>query len=312
MPSHPDPIEERAIAEHVARHSGEWTSADEQRLDDWLAEDPTHRRAWQRVSQLWETAGALPLRPATHATHRQPHLLRRHAVPMFAGLAVMLLLVPLGMRLWYGETQTVSTRMAQQKTITLSDGTSITLDADSELTFQVGHGQRRATLTRGEAFFTVQHDAHRPFEVTAGTGRIIDLGTQFNVDIRNGAVNVAVLEGKVGISHAKGETELVAGQGAGYDAAGAISPVAAVDDSVAIWREGKRVYRGVPLNEVLQGMHRYLPVSFELTDPALAQLRISGVFRVTDLHAFLATLQTSFPVRARWLDDRRIELSPAS
>lgn len=311
MPSHPDPIEERAIAEQAARHSGEWTAADERRLENWLAEDSAHRHAWQRVSQLWQMAGALPLRPASNPARHQPHFLRRHA-PVFAGLAVMLLLAPLGLHLWYGKTQTVSTRMAQQKTIDLPDGTSIMLDADSELTFQFGYGQRRATLARGEAFFTVQHDARRPFEVIAGSGRIVDLGTRFDVDIRNGVVNVAVLEGKVGISHAKGETELIAGQGAGYDAGGAITPIAAVDDSVAIWREGKRVYRNIPLGEVLQVMHRYLPVSFELTDPALAQLRVSGVFRVTDLHAFLATLQTSFPVHARWLDGRRIELSPVS
>lgn len=312
MPSRPDPIEERAITEHVARHSGEWTVADEQRLDDWLAEDPAHRRTWQRLARMWETAGDLPLQPQSRATRRQPHFLRRHAGPMFAGLAVVLLLVPPGMRLWYGETQTVSTGIAQLKTIKLPDGTTITLDADSELTYQFGYGQRRATLTRGEAFFTVQHDTLRPFEVVAGTGLIVDLGTRFDVEIRNSAVNVAVLEGSVSIVNANSAVELIAGQGTDYDAAGAISPVATVDDSVAEWREGKRVYRDVPLEQVLQSLRRYLPVSFELADPVLAQLRISGVFRVTDLRTFLATLQASFPVRVRWLDDRHIELSPAS
>jgi transmembrane sensor len=34
-------------------------------------------------------------------------------------------------------------------------------------------------LIHGEAFFTVAHDAERPFDVHAGKGRIRDIGTAF-------------------------------------------------------------------------------------------------------------------------------------
>ncbi len=53
---------------------------------------------------------------------------------------------------------------------------------------------------RGEALFTVVHEANRPFEVVAGGERIRDLGTRFNVYAEPGRVVVAVLEGQVDVT----------------------------------------------------------------------------------------------------------------
>jgi len=304
----------RAVREWTARHSGVWTTDDEQRLTGWLAAEPAHQRAYDSVAQLWEATGDLPLPAARPNAPRRHRLFSRRSAALIAStLAAVLLLIPAGSRLqqwWSGTPQHVATRIGEQKTLRLSDNSTITLDADSDLIYQVGYGQRRATLQRGEALFSVTQDARRPFEVAAGAGRIVDLGTKFDVEVRRGAVRVSVLEGRVGISSSVGGVELAAGQAAGYDAVGSLSMIETVDDSVADWRKGKRVFHDMPLGQVLETLERYQPVHFELSDPALAELRVSGVFQVTNLRAFLVTLEGSFPVRARWLDAHHIELRP--
>jgi len=304
----------RAVREWTARHSGVWTTDDEQRLTGWLAAEPAHRRAYDSVAQLWEATGDLPLPAARPNAPRRHRLFSRRSAALIAStLAAVLLLIPAGSRLqqwWDGTPQHVATRIGEQKTLRLSDNSTITLDADSDLIYQVGYATRRATLTRGEALFSVIHDARRPFTVTVGAGRVMDIGTLFDVESRHGAARVSVLEGRVALTSATGRMELTAGQSAGFNAAGAFLPLSAADTSVADWREGRRLFRDAPLNLVLESLERYHPVHFALADPSLGRLRVSGVFNTTDLRGFLAMLERGFPVRTRWVGDNRIELLP--
>jgi len=306
----------RAVREWTARHSGNWTTYDEQRLMEWLAEDPEHRRAFESVMKLWEAAGDLSMPAITRITPQPRRFFSRRSVHLIGvTLAAAVLLIPVGSQLkqwWSGTPQHITTRIGELKTLRLSDNSTITLDADSDLIYQVGYAARRATLTRGEAFFSVTHDVRRPFIVTVGPGQIIDLGTVFDVESRRGAARVSVLEGRVALTSRTGRTELAAGQGAGFDREGMFLPVSTVDRSVVDWREGRRSFRDTPLSLVLESLERYLPVRFALTDPSLENLRVSGVFNTTDLHAFLAMLEQGFPVRARWMGSDRIELFPAS
>ena len=48
-------------------------------------------------------------------------------------------------------------------TVTLADGTRVTLDGATRLEVRLGARRRQVELVRGEAFFDVAHDAARPF-----------------------------------------------------------------------------------------------------------------------------------------------------
>ena len=89
--------------------------------------------------------------------------------------------------------------------VTLSDGTRIYLNAESEISYASEFTDSlRLVSLKGEAFFEVQKEG-RPFVVEIDQTRIRVLGTSFNVNqSNNGALTVALVTGKVSINDQHG------------------------------------------------------------------------------------------------------------
>ena len=101
----------------------------------------------------------------------------------------------------------------QRSIFELEDGTKVTLNANSSLTFPAvfDTNQRNVTL-KGEAFFEVAKDKKRPFRVITGDIVTTVLGTKFNVNtnLLNKGVQIALVEGKVAVNYAqKNRTSVV-------------------------------------------------------------------------------------------------------
>lgn len=77
------------------------------------------------------------------------------------------------------------------------------------------------------------------------------------------------------------------------------------------WREGYLVFAGDPLSYVVDEVNRYMPVTIEIADPTLSQLRIGGRFKVGELDAMFEVLETSFGVQVSRVDDQHFQLLPA-
>src|SRR3546814_4964644 len=87
-----------------------------------------------------------------------------------------------------------ATVLGEQRSVTLKDGSQVILDTASELLVQYGSRERKLTLQRGRADFSVQHDddAQRPFVVHAATGTVTATGTQFQVRVESGIGTVTL------------------------------------------------------------------------------------------------------------------------
>ena len=84
------------------------------------------------------------------------------------------------------------------KNIVLPDNSEVTLNKKSTLAYLKTFGEKNRELKlEGEAFFSVAHDAARPFIINAGDAVIQVLGTRFNVKCDSNAIIVSVIEGKV-------------------------------------------------------------------------------------------------------------------
>ncbi len=344
-------IRKQAIQWLIAKNSGTWSSADQQTLDAWLAEDKLHLQHYAQMQQLWggmdtfkdkdfpERQAALHYQPPTNLdnivnfpglnqtdntidrqiTKAQPvaQATRSSAHWLKTGFAVAAsLLVVLGVQT-YRQTgiEHYQTSKGEQKTIFLADGTQIALNTDSEITVDMHMFQRKVQLNRGEVLFNVSHNPLRPFEVTAGNGRIRDIGTRFDVYAQINRVDVAVLEGDVDITTRAQQSalSLTAGQAATYDANGKLNPTAMPNpQTLTAWEHGKLIFADQPLEDVLTQIARYHTVEFQIADPKLRQLKISGTFKTANLQLLLETLEAGFPIKAQIIDSQHVRLQRLS
>jgi len=226
---------------------------------DWLAEDPSHAATYDLLATLDEDLEALP--PAVKpSVSIYPEERRRPSRPAWFGGAIAAALVAavtlpnLGL---FGDPNRIETAAGEHRTIKLADGSKIEVNGASVVTLDKDR-PRFARLESGEAMFHVVHRETDPFVVEAGTSRIVDLGTAFNV-VRSGRqTSVAVSEGVVLYNPARDKVRVEAGQAidAGDDDR---KPPEVRDVDVANiggWRSGLLVYSGTSLAVVAEDLKR--------------------------------------------------------
>jgi transmembrane sensor len=176
-------------------------------------------------------------------------------------------------------------------------------------------------LVRGEAYFEVTHDKTRPFTVYANNYVVRDIGTAFDVYLsKKDLVEVGVTKGSVEVApatdgQASGVTESGGVLTAGYDIvlgqkierAEALSRAEMMRKLA--WRQGELIYTGQPLGEVLADISRYSDIEIELSDPALKNLPVGGAFKIDQIAAIFAALQSNFGVHAQWVDPRHVRFT---
>jgi len=85
--------------------------------------------------------------------------------------------------------------------VVLSDGTSVMLNAESELKYPVKfYGKNRTVELKGEAYFEVAHDPLMPFIVKTTNIDTKVLGTKFNIyAYENEDVSITLVQGKIAL-----------------------------------------------------------------------------------------------------------------
>lgn len=269
----------------------------QRRFQAWLAEDPAHERDWISINSMFDQLGAALLPdttpvaaatvvpfPANRGTKR-----RRLAV-MAVGLAAACVAAgvfspDLLLRLQADQM----TGVAQQRAITLADGSTIRLAPSSAIATHFTAGRRDVRLLRGEAFFQVTHDAKRPFVVTTGAVQTTDVGTAFDVRHNAADTTVAVREGAVqvesrGAPHGVREV-LRAGDEIHVEAHGdrvfnvARRHVEAED--VALWTSARAMVRDRTVGDAVEAIRPWFRGVIVLRGD-LARQPLTGVYNLSD------------------------------
>lgn len=232
--------------------------------------------------------------------------------------------------------ETYQTRGGEHRQVVLADGSKIELGAKTSIAVQYGAARRSILLNGGEALFTVAHDRSRPFVVYAGGRSVTALGTQFNVWRDLDRTTVTVTDGTVDVGPVRTppraeapdsfaeraspgrSARLAKGQELTYTEAGEMSrAVQAADLSAAVaWREGRRVYRQMPLKYVIADVNRYFKQQIVLSDRAASELKFSGaVLQTQPASEFLKALQNIFELEVIDASEEQIVIrsrAPAS
>lgn len=303
--------------------------AEERAFESWLEGDGAAeafdraRRAWTTIGETAELPRMRALRTAALARTRQrpraAYLWPRAAgvaaaLALCAALGIGLGVIPLGSLRGDGESlkrmgaPDFVTLVGERRSVTLPDGTIVTMNTDSALDVSFTEGARVVRLTKGQAFFEVAHDEAAPFMVEAGGRRITALGTAFDVRLDPDRFQILLVEGSVAVNRspyafagADGAREFVLRPGEGLIAAfGAPEQVEQVDISRQLrWRDGFVEFDGELLINVVAEMNRYTSAPLSVQDPRVADLRVSGVFRTGDQSQFVDVISRVLPVAAQ-------------
>ena len=172
----------------------------------------------------------------------------------------------------------VSTKYGQKRTLKLSDGTSIKLNAGSRIDFpkQFGDNSRDLILV-GEAFFDVAHDENRPFIITSKGLTTKVLGTSFNIKAYQDEEEVAVgvVTGKVYIESGSGFSELLEPKEMGYYGTDKTIKKRKFDPGKEIaWTEGKLIFEKEKIPEVFKKLEKWYGISIEIN----GEVELSGSY----------------------------------
>ncbi len=214
------------------------------------------------------------------------------------------------------------TRVGEQKTIDLNDGSIITLNTGTQLLVSMKDNSRSVVLERGEAFFQVAKDSTRPFSVAIGEHAVSVLGTQFNLRRSPSRFTLAVTEGMVSVHSINesvsntapllddapdseisisypGQRRVKAGWIAEYDTSRNLlmAKRSAEINSVASWRSGLLHFANEPLVKVIQELNRYSGKKILIEDADIMNIPISGSLRTDRLNSTLSGLERSQPIR---------------
>ena len=352
-------ILEEASTWFVELSEGHLTDKVREQFSDWLRASPEHVRAYLQISALWEDAPLLgkgaedveALIARTRAAcnvvrvgkDRQPLSVRsrRFVTPLRSALAASLVLVAIGIAFWLQQRGVYETAIGEQRSLTLADGSTIELNAQSRVRVHFTAAERSIDLLEGQVLFHVTHDTARPFIVHSGAASVRAVGTQFDIDRVSGETVVTVVEGRVAVlpdsilqpvsanavdssapsipapdfalmgpDGARGLL-LTAGEQVTLTAQATSRPTRTDVAAAIAWTQRKLVFAASPLTQVADEYNRYHQKRIAIRDRRLASFLVSGVFSATDSRAFVAFLRAQ-PNLIVHETDTEIEISGAS
>ncbi len=305
------------------------------RFIDWLRRSPEHIQAYLEVSGVWaelpesDPDGKIDIRsliararseidvtelsstgprpahaPAPAAPRTELHTWWRKQRRAALATVAAALLAAVTFIFWRSADLPASyaTGIGEQRTIALSDGSIVELNARSSLYVHLTDRQRDVTLLAGQALFRVAKDAQRPFVVRAGDAQVRAVGTEFDVYKKQSETVVTVVEGRVETY----DDSSRAGGGAIVLSAGeqltvlphTVTKPTRADPSVATaWLQKRLIFEETPLSEVAEEFNRYNQRPLTIEDRELQRLRISGVYSSTDPASLINFLRSQSSIQ---------------
>lgn len=317
-------VEEMASRLIAQRETGPWTPEDAAMLDAWLAESPGHRAAYYRFHAAWKEAGRLTVL-APRAARTAPTIPTERGVPTArdrwrssvfrqALAACTIIAIVSAFYVLRTDSNEIHTAVGGLATVPVSDGSRITLNTDSRVRIDISDYERRVQLERGEAYFEVAKDSHRPFVVAAGSHSVVAVGTAFSVRREGDDVRVNVIEGTVKVYRATENPGPSRREGL-LLSSGSIAE--SKDDALLVqkvgiaqveqeltWRSGILTFRETRLADAISEFNRYNERKIIVEDPTIAAIEVGGVFRATNVDSFIYLLQSRFRVSVTADGDR--------
>ncbi len=280
-------------------------------LEEWRNANPSNNELFQKIKSDWKKMERMNARfdvdkawnkingrisaeaPAkvTETATIAPVPAKRWLTPMRIA-ATLLLLTLLGVALYsisnrVSTVQVIASVTEKGKTVTLPDGSLVTLNADAKLRYskKFGKNNREVTLT-GEAFFDVKHNASIPFVIHAGDARVRVLGTSFNVnmDDKKDGVEVYVSTGLVELSEKNNvdNRQLIQPGNIGILHNRKITVDRTDDENSLAWKTGMLTFNDTPLSKAVSVLGKFYDVQIVMKGKGMDTIKINGSYKQND------------------------------
>ncbi len=291
-------------------------------VEKWLEASDENREEYARMQKVWQGTLSAPKAPVNtdaawaklsaqiddeeQAEVKEPLVRTLRPKWNWAAAAVLLALVGLfGVFQYFsGQDITVISKdmLVQQ---TLPDGSSVALNANSELEYAKDFdGDLREVKLKGEAFFEVQPNAEKPFVIDAGAGYIKVLGTSFNVEAKNGSdIKVHVVTGKVQLSlpGAIADTAMVileVGETGIIDhKTKRVYKERPLFEDALFWLNKRLVFNKLPLPRVFEVLEKNYKLSFSTYDKSVEKCLLTARFEKESIESILEVISATFNIQ---------------
>ncbi|MDF9799329.1 transmembrane sensor [Catalinimonas alkaloidigena] len=307
----------------------EWiVSPDEEKEAYWkeyVLRFPLQKEKVEEARKLFE---GLRYTPYSLSKEKQDEMLQRintHASALnyersapfyqkkYFAVAASLSLVILSTLFWLVPlfNETYETTFQETKTVVLSDGSEVTLNANSKIKVVIDteENQPREVWLEGEAYFEVKHldekmAVSRPnlnkFVVHTANLDIEVLGTTFNVSSRSRKSEVLLKEGSIKVASEQVEQTQILKPGdlLALSVEDKDFHIKKMERDVELpWRENFFVFQNTPLKEVAKIMEDYYGVQVEIIDVRLRDKIFTAKVYRSDLPILLQAIEASFNVK---------------
>lgn len=303
-----------------------------EKFDGWLESSALNRSEFSAIEELWRISAELATDPAfadvlgrdVGTVGKVAPSAARWKSPIAIGImsaaaaCLVLVFVSVNANSTAPAEMVYKTERGEQLRVTLTDGSRLLLDAQTQLIVSYTTDERRIALTEGRSFFEVSKDPSRPFYVSVNNTNVRAVGTSFSVGGEGGQVSVIVVEGQVEVSSKEprycystvGCSEnLVAGEKGIVSAANEIEVSRPVDvDRDVSWRHGRIILDQMSIADAVAEFQRYVERDVVFADPEIADMKVSGVFETSDFDAFLSATSQYFGLALDY-DGARVVIS---
>lgn len=297
---------------------GEASAEEQAAVRQWMAASPENERAFLQLQTLWEESRRLAAArtPDTDAAwlRMKSRLQETPAtsgavVPMrrissWLRVAALFILLAGGLWWWQATQQeapvqslAVQTTAAPQ-TDTLPDGSVVTLNKNSRLTYPSRFkGDTRTIALKGEAFFEVTPNKAQPFIINVNDVTVRVVGTSFNVRSVNGTTEVIVETGIVQVIRKGKVAELKPGESIVVTPKDTVLQKAPIEDALYnYYRTRTFVCDNTPLWKLVNILNEAYDANIVIGRRELRNLPLTATFNNESLQQVLQVISETFSI----------------
>ncbi|MEG2339330.1 MAG: DUF4974 domain-containing protein [Odoribacter sp.] len=200
--------------------------------------------------------------------------------------------------------------------LTLSDGTKVWINSESELIFPTQFSSdKREVFLKGEAYFEIAHNKHQPFYVNSNQLQIHATGTAFNVNAYTNEPNfkVTLVEGSVNI---EGNNKIISKLPPNFQFSmnkekGEYEVISVDPRTATSWKNGIFFFDEESLSSIIRKLSRWYGINIKCTKPEINQYKFSGEIRkYEEISKVLDILKLTNEITYNILSDKSVVLYP--